>query len=147
MEENAVITALTALSQESRLRVFRLLVTAGAAGLPAGRIAEELAITPNTLSFHLSHLKNAGLVAVRREGRSLIYSAEYAHVRAVVDYLTENCCSRQACGNDARALDEGALQKKPGTGQEPAVASPQAGHPNDERAKSGGTSARVRMTR
>ena len=147
MEENAVITSLTALAQESRLRVFRLLVTAGAVGLPAGRIADELAITPNTLSFHLSHLKNAGLVAMRREGRSLIYSAEYAHVRAVVDYLTENCCSRQACGDDARALDEGVVKKKPGTGREPAVTSPVAGHPSDKRAKSSGTSARVRMAR
>lgn len=97
MDEQAIITALAALAQESRLRVFRLLVTAGPAGMPAGQIAEELAITPNTLSFHLSHLKNAGLVAVRREGRSLIYSAEYGRARAVVDYLTENCCSRQTC--------------------------------------------------
>lgn len=97
MDEQTIIAALSALAQESRLRVFRLLVTAGPDGLPAGQIAEELAITPNTLSFHLSHLKNAGLVAVRREGRSLIYSAEYGRARAVVDYLTENCCSRQKC--------------------------------------------------
>jgi len=112
MEETAVITALSALAQESRLRVFRLLVMAGTAGLPAGRIAEELAITQNTLSFHLSHLKNAGLVAVRREGRSLIYSAEYGHVRAVIDYLTENCCSRQSCSNDAGSPDEGIVKKE-----------------------------------
>lgn len=97
MEEQAIIAALSALAQDSRLRVFRLLVTAGPNGLPAGQIAEELAITPNTLSFHLSHLKTAGLVTVRREGRSLIYSAEYGRARAVVDYLTENCCSRRPC--------------------------------------------------
>lgn len=97
MEEKAIIVALSALAQENRLRVFRLLVTAGPAGLPAGQIAEELAITPNTLSFHLSHLKNAGLVAVRREGRSLIYSADYGQAQAVIAYLTENCCSRQGC--------------------------------------------------
>lgn len=97
MDEQAIIAALSALSQESRLRVFRLLVTAGRGGMSAGQIAEELAITPNTLSFHLSHLKNAGLVVVRREGRSLIYSAEYGRMRAVIDYLTENCCSRQPC--------------------------------------------------
>ncbi len=97
MEEQAIIAALSALAQKSRLRVFRLLVTAGPEGMPAGQIAEELAITPNTLSFHLSHLKNAGLVAVRREGRSLIYTAEYARMRAVLDYLTENCCSRSPC--------------------------------------------------
>jgi len=97
MEEQAVIVALSALAQESRLRVFRLLVTAGPAGLPAGQIAEELAIPTNTLSFHLSHLKNAGLVTVRREGRSLIYSAEFVQARAVVAYLNENCCSRAPC--------------------------------------------------
>ena len=97
MDEKTIIAALSALAQETRLRVFRLLVTAGPEGMPAGQIAEELAITANTLSFHLSLLKNAGLVTVRRDGRSLIYSAEYGHARAVVDYLTENCCSRQSC--------------------------------------------------
>lgn len=97
MDEQAIIAALSALAQESRLRVFRLLVTAGPGGLPAGQIAEELAITPNTLSFHLSLLKNAGLVTVRREGRSLIYSAAFDRARALVDYLTENCCSRGSC--------------------------------------------------
>lgn len=97
MDETTIIAALSALAQESRLRVFRLLVTAGHEGMPAGQIAEELAITPNTLSFHLSHLKNAGLVSVRREGRSLIYTAEYARMRAVLDYMTENCCSRSPC--------------------------------------------------
>lgn len=97
MEGQEVIVALSALAQDTRLRVFRLLVAAGPAGLPAGQIAEELAITPNTLSFHLSHLKNAGLVTVRRDGRSLIYSAAYGHMRAVLGYLTENCCSRDPC--------------------------------------------------
>lgn len=97
MDEKAIIAVLSALAQESRLRVFRLLVTAGPTGLPAGQIAEELAITANTLSFHLSHLKNAGLVAVRRDGRSLIYSACYDQARGLVDYLTEKCCSRTPC--------------------------------------------------
>lgn len=97
MEEQDIIAALAALAQDSRLRVFRLLVTAGPAGMAAGQIAEELAIPANTLSFHLSHLKNAGLVAARRDGRSLIYSAEYARMKAVIAYLTENCCSRQPC--------------------------------------------------
>ncbi len=101
MDEIDAIRALGALAQESRLRVFRLLVTAGSAGMPAGQVAEELAITPNTLSFHLSHLKNAGLVAVRRNGRSLIYSAEYDHAKALIAYLTENCCTRQSCCDEA----------------------------------------------
>lgn len=97
MEEAIVIAALSALAQESRLRVFRLLVTAGPEGMPAGQIAEELGVPPNTLSFHLSLLKNAGLVVARREGRSVIYSAEYPHMRALLAYLSENCCSRSPC--------------------------------------------------
>lgn len=100
MEEKAIIAALSALAQESRLRVFRLLVTAGPEGLSAGQIAEELSIPPNTLSFHLSHLKNAGLVTARRDGRSLIYMAEYPRMRSLLDYLIENCCSRSSCCQD-----------------------------------------------
>jgi len=96
MEEIAVIAALSALAQETRLRVFRLLVTAGPAGMPAGHIAEELSVTPNTLSFHLNLLKNAGLVGVRREGRSLIYSADYDRMRGLLAYLSENCCTRSS---------------------------------------------------
>lgn len=97
MEETSVVAALSALAQESRLRVFRLLVTAGPQGMPAGQIAEELDITPNTLSFHLNLLKNAGLLTVRRDGRSLIYSAAYEQMRGLVAYLSENCCSRSSC--------------------------------------------------
>lgn len=97
MEEAVVVAALSALAQDSRLRVFRLLVTAGPQGMPAGQIAEELTITPNTLSFHLGLLKNAGLITVRREGRSLIYSAEYERMRGLLAYLSENCCSRNPC--------------------------------------------------
>lgn len=101
MDDIDAIRALVALAQESRLRVFRLLATAGPGGMQAGQVADELAITPNTLSFHLSHLKNAGLVAVRREGRSLIYSAEYDHAKALIAFLTENCCARQSCCDEA----------------------------------------------
>ncbi|MBC7907213.1 MAG: helix-turn-helix transcriptional regulator [Rhodospirillaceae bacterium] len=97
MDEQAVLMALSALAHESRLRVFRLLVTAGPNGMPAGHIAEELAIAPNTLSFHLAHLKNAGLASARRESRSLIYSADTGQARAVIEYLMENCCTRQPC--------------------------------------------------
>jgi DNA-binding transcriptional ArsR family regulator len=97
MEEAAVVAALSALAQDSRLRVFRLLVTAGPQGMAAGQIADELTIPPNTLSFHLNLLKTAGLVAVRREGRSLIYSAEYDRMRALLAYLSENCCNRSPC--------------------------------------------------
>lgn len=86
------IAALAALAQETRLDVFRLLVRTGAPGLPAGAIAERLSLPSATLSFHLSQLKHAGLVTARREGRSLIYAAEYAAMNGLLAFLTENCC-------------------------------------------------------
>ncbi len=100
MEKNNAIAALAALAQESRLDVFRLLVRAGPAGLPAGRIGEELKLPATTLSFHLNQLRQAGLVAFRRQGRSLIYAAEFAEMSGLIAYLTENCCQGDpsACG-------------------------------------------------
>jgi ArsR family transcriptional regulator, arsenate/arsenite/antimonite-responsive transcriptional repressor len=99
METSSAVTALSALAQENRLEVFRLLVQAGAAGLPAGQIAERLGIAPATLSFHLAQLKNAGLVHQRRDGRSLIYATNYDGMNALMGFLTENCCADQAaCG-------------------------------------------------
>ncbi len=92
MEKNGVIAALAALAQDSRLDVFRLLVQAGADGLPAGQIGERLRLPSATLSFHLNQLKQAGLITFRREGRSLIYMAEYPAMNALLGYLTENCC-------------------------------------------------------
>jgi DNA-binding transcriptional ArsR family regulator len=102
MDKKAVLSALSALSQETRLDVFRLLVQAGPDGLPAGAIAEALGVAPNTLSFHLAQLNHAGLLAQRRESRSLIYSAEYSHMNALMGFLMENCCglpaNAAACG-------------------------------------------------
>jgi ArsR family transcriptional regulator len=92
MKAIEVVPALAALAQENRLDVFRLLVQAGPEGLPAGRIAEKLDIVAATLSFHLAQLKHAGLVKVRRDGRSLIYAADYNRMNALIEYLTENCC-------------------------------------------------------
>lgn len=86
---------LAALSQETRLRVFRLLVREGAEGLSAGRIAEELGVRPATLSFHLAHLEAAGLVASRRESRSVIYSVQVEGMRSLLSYLTDDCCQGQ----------------------------------------------------
>jgi ArsR family transcriptional regulator len=102
MERSNAITALAALAQESRLDIFRLLVQAGTDGLPAGRIGERLGLPSATLSFHLSQLKQAGLVTCRRDGRSLIYAAEYAAMNGLLAYLTENCCQgdASACGID-----------------------------------------------
>jgi len=99
MENTAAVAALSALAQESRLDIFRLLVQTGADGLPAGQIAERLGLPANTLSFHLNQLRHAGLVTFRRESRSLIYVAEYAAMNALLAYLTENCCQGAAsCG-------------------------------------------------
>lgn len=92
MEQSDAITALAALAQENRLDVFRLLVQAGPEGLPAGNVASALKLAPNTLSFHFDRLRQAGLVTVRREGRLMIYAAQYDAMNELVAYLTENCC-------------------------------------------------------
>jgi ArsR family transcriptional regulator, arsenate/arsenite/antimonite-responsive transcriptional repressor len=104
MESSSVVNALAALAQEHRLAVFRLLVQSGPDGLPAGQIAERLSLVAPTLSFHLAQLKQAGLVKVRRDGRSLIYAADYAGMNALMGFLTENCCAGNAaaCGLPAR---------------------------------------------
>ena len=92
MDQKRAISALAALAQETRLDLFRLLVTRGPEGLPAGVIAERLGVAPSSLSFHLQQLAHAGLIAQRRLGRQLIYSAEYSAMNALLAYLTENCC-------------------------------------------------------
>ncbi len=96
MDEKRAIAALGALAQETRLALFRLLVTAGPEGMPAGSIAEALGVQPSSLSFHLAQLAHAGLVTQRRLGRQLIYAAEYGAMNALLGYLTENCCGRNA---------------------------------------------------
>jgi ArsR family transcriptional regulator len=100
MKTNEAVTALAALAQESRLDVFRLLAQAGVSGMPAGRIAEHLGLPSPTLSFHLGQLKHAGLVRCRRDGRSLIYAANYDGMNGLLAFLTENCCAGNpaACG-------------------------------------------------
>ena len=98
MDEQHAVSALSALAQETRLALFRLLVARGPEGLPAGAIAERLGVAPSSLSFHLQQLMHAGLVRQRRAGRQLIYAAEYETMNALLAYLTENCCGRgQSC--------------------------------------------------
>lgn len=92
MEQTDAVTALGALAQEHRLQTYRLLVQAGPDGLPAGEVAAQLDLAPNTLSFHFDRLRQAGLVTVRRDGRSLIYAAKFDTMNALLSYLTENCC-------------------------------------------------------
>ena len=92
MEKIDAVAALAALAQDNRLDVFRLLVRAGPAGMPAGEVAASLKLAPNTLTFHFDRLKGAGLVTVRREGRSMIYAARYETMNGLLAFLTENCC-------------------------------------------------------
>lgn len=97
MKSETVVRALSALAQEHRLALFRLLVQAGPDGLAAGAIAEALGVPASSLSFHLAQLTNAGLIAQRRDGRSLIYSADYGAMTALLGFLMENCCGGAMC--------------------------------------------------
>jgi len=98
MDTKAVLRALAALAQESRLAVFRLLIQAGPAGLAASRIAEQLAIAPSSLSFHLKELSHAGLLASKQDGRFVIYTANVDAMNGLIGFLTENCCGGLPCG-------------------------------------------------
>lgn len=93
MKELDAVKSLGALAQESRLEVFRLLVRKGATGMAAGELSEQFGLPPATMSFHLKELTNAGLIAARRESRSIIYSANYDHMQRLINYLLENCCA------------------------------------------------------
>jgi ArsR family transcriptional regulator, arsenate/arsenite/antimonite-responsive transcriptional repressor len=92
MKNADAVSALAALAQENRLDVFRLLVQAGPEGMPAGGVAAALELAPNTLTFHFDRLRDAGLVTVRREGRSMIYAARFEVMNELLGFLTENCC-------------------------------------------------------
>ncbi|MCP5158765.1 MAG: helix-turn-helix transcriptional regulator [Gammaproteobacteria bacterium] len=93
MKKSDILAALGALAQETRLDIFRYLVEVGAAGVPAGQIGEHFGLPLPTLSFHLKTLQHAGLVQRIRQSRSLIYSADFTTINAVLGYLTENCCA------------------------------------------------------
>jgi ArsR family transcriptional regulator, arsenate/arsenite/antimonite-responsive transcriptional repressor len=92
MEKSDAVAALAALAQDNRLDVFRLLVHAGPEGMAAGAVADALDLAPNTLTFHFDRLRVAGLVTVRRDGRSMIYAARFEVMNDLLAYLTENCC-------------------------------------------------------
>ncbi len=97
MEKTDAVTALAALAQDNRLEMFRLLVQAGPEGMPAGAVAEALDLPPNTLTFHFDRLRMAGLVTVRRVGRSMIYAAQFETMNSLLAFLTENCCGGAPC--------------------------------------------------
>ena len=96
MNKSTAVAALGALAQDTRLDVFRMLVQSGPDGLPAGEIGAKLGVPSPTLSFHLNHLKHAGLVTCRRDSRSIIYSADYKAMTDLISYLMENCCRGDA---------------------------------------------------
>lgn len=98
MNEADALRCLAALAQDVRLRVFRALVVAGEAGLTPGALAGQLAVPPNTLSFHLKELSQAGLVGLERQGRHRVYRAAFATMGGLLAYLTENCCQGEPCG-------------------------------------------------
>jgi len=112
MEKIAAVTALSALAQENRLDVFRLLVQAGPEGMAAGGVAEALGLAPNTLTFHFDRLRMAGLVSVRREGRSMIYAAQYDVMNELLGYLTENCCQGQECAPTRRRIPAASASRR-----------------------------------
>ena len=97
MKEIDVVRALAALAQALRLRVFRALVVAGHEGLTPGAMAEQLAVAPNTLSFHLKELVHAGLIGQERQGRNLIYRASFETMNELLGYLTDHCCQGTPC--------------------------------------------------
>jgi ArsR family transcriptional regulator, arsenate/arsenite/antimonite-responsive transcriptional repressor len=109
METTDAVSALAALAQENRLDIFRLLVEAGPDGMAAGHVAEKLGLAPNTLTFHFDRLRTAGLVTVRRDGRSMIYAARFETMNGLVSFLTENCCqgSLAGCGPAAVCKPKG----------------------------------------
>jgi ArsR family transcriptional regulator, arsenate/arsenite/antimonite-responsive transcriptional repressor len=92
MKKTDAVAALAALAQDNRLDVFRLLVEAGPDGLPAGGIARALKLAPSALSFHFERLRVAGLVTAQRNGRSIVYAANFETMNALLGFLTENCC-------------------------------------------------------
>ena len=111
MKKTDVIAALAALAQDHRLETYRLLVQAGPEGMPAGEVAATIGLPPNTLTFHFDKLREAGLVTVERNGRSMIYAARFDTMNALLGYLTENCCGRRlAC---APATDCAPAKKSP----------------------------------
>jgi len=97
MNEKTAVTALAALAQEARLRVFRALVGAGPEGMTPGALAAMLDIPNSTLSFHLKELVHAGLVSAERESRNLHYRPALGRMNALLAYLTDHCCLGQAC--------------------------------------------------
>lgn len=108
MNLEQAIGAFAALAQKTRLQAFKILVEAGPSGLPAGMISNRLGIAHNSLSFHLTHLTEAGLIASQKEGRKIIYTASFERIRELMRFMVENCCSgdQVSCRVDASGTKE-----------------------------------------
>jgi DNA-binding transcriptional ArsR family regulator len=108
MDTETALAAFAALSQETRLAAFRLLMAEGPSGLPAGEIAERLGVPQSTLSFHLGQLERAGLVTATRRARHILYAADFEGTRRLLGFLTEDCCRGrpEVCGTAVAALAE-----------------------------------------
>jgi ArsR family transcriptional regulator len=102
METVAAVARLQALAQATRLELFRKLVRRGPEGIAAGVLAEALGVPAPTLSFHLASLERVGLAISRREGRSILYSANYRAMEELMGYLLQNCCAEGACAPTVR---------------------------------------------
>ena len=114
MKSKEAIDSLGALASEARLAVFRLLVKRGPSGYTPSELVERLGVPAPTLSFHLKELVNAGLLGSRREGRNLYYSPNFERMRALVGFLTENCCSlaEEACDANCQPLEAAPSKRK-----------------------------------
>ena len=112
MEISSAVDSLSALAHESRLAIFRLLVPEGPDGLPAGEIGNRLGIAANALSFHLTRLRYAGQVSVRRNGQQMIYAAAYDGMQRLMGFLTDNCCQMDARGCSSDCPQPLSTQKK-----------------------------------
>lgn len=112
MEERQALAAFRSLSQETRLRILRLLVVAGPEGLAAGLIAEQAGVSASNVSFHIRELERAGLVSARRESRSILYSVDFDALNGLVRFLMEDCCAGQL--GSCMAVD--VFTKCPGSG-------------------------------
>jgi ArsR family transcriptional regulator len=114
MRSKEAISALGALASEARLAIYRLLVKRGPGGYTPSELIQRLAVPAPTLSFHLKGLVQAGLLISRREGRNLYYSPHFEHMRGLVGFLTENCCSLadEACDANCKPVASSATQRK-----------------------------------
>lgn len=105
MEERQALIAFGAMSQETRLRIVRLLVKAGSGGMAAGAVADAVEVSPSNVSFHLKELERARLVTARRDSRSIVYSAEYHALSGLIQFLMDDCCAgRPEICEPARAV-------------------------------------------